>query len=156
MKTRKEKKEEKAERARLKKQKKAALDAAAEKSTEAAEQLKIRIQFEFAEKAVKQLDNVKDLAGLSSRAEVLARALALFYKAIEVQKEGGKFGFLDKDGNLSWYIFPGVKCDKAEARPGEGQGDVGGDDEGAGKGGGTTGVEGSTVEEEPEATGGTE
>jgi hypothetical protein len=78
--------------------------------------VKIRCQFDFSQAAVAQLDEMKEMTGASTRAEVLRNALVLFYSAITVQLDGGKFGFLDNKGNLSWYILPGVKREKAEKR----------------------------------------
>ena len=55
-----------------------------------------RVQFDFTEPAVRQLDELVAETGAASRAEVVRRALGLLKAALDTQKEGGK----DQNGDV--------------------------------------------------------
>lgn len=55
-----------------------------EKSTPA----KVRLNFDFSEESLNKLDEIANTIGAPTRAEVIRRALKLFAKVIEFEKNG--------------------------------------------------------------------
>ena len=61
---------------------------------------KIRVQFDFTDTALRQLDELVAEAGAASRAEVVRRALALFKDALDIQKDGGSVFLKTQHGDI--------------------------------------------------------
>ena len=61
---------------------------------------KTRVQFDFTDIAVRQLDELVEETGAASRAEVVRRALALYKDALDTQKDGGSVLLKTKHGDV--------------------------------------------------------
>ena len=61
---------------------------------------KTRVQFDFTDTAIRQLDELVAEAGAASRAEVVRRALALFKDALDIEKDGGVVLFKTQHGDI--------------------------------------------------------
>jgi len=67
---------------------------------------KIRVQIDLSKKLISKLDSIKENSGASSRTEVIRKALSIYGDIIEQTNRGSKFGFLESNGSLNWYIIP--------------------------------------------------
>jgi metal-responsive CopG/Arc/MetJ family transcriptional regulator len=71
-----------------------------------AQSVKHRLQLDFTEEALKELDNLKDFSGLPNRAEVIRQALRLLQWTIEETQDNGAKILLEKDGKQREVFFP--------------------------------------------------
>lgn len=66
---------------------------------------KIRVQFDFTEESLANLDNLVEVFGASSRAEIIRRSLTLLSDALEEAQNGRKLGFKDSEGSFEGFRF---------------------------------------------------
>ncbi len=66
---------------------------------------KRRLQFDFDELAVKELDELREAAALPNRAELIRQALRFLQWTLDETRKGSTL-LLEKDGNLRQVIFP--------------------------------------------------
>lgn len=66
---------------------------------------KIRIQFDFSQESLANLDKLVQLLGASSRAEVIRRALTLLSDALDESQKGRRLGFKDVKGEFEGLRF---------------------------------------------------
>ena len=66
---------------------------------------KRRLQFDFDEVAVKELDELREATALPNRAELIRHALQFLQWTLDETRKGSTL-LLEKDGNLRQVIFP--------------------------------------------------
>lgn len=66
---------------------------------------KVRIQLDFSERSVTELDDLKQRVGASSRAEVIRNSMRWLYWCAEEVAKGGKF-IIERNGNAKEVVFP--------------------------------------------------
>lgn len=59
---------------------------------------KVRVQFDFNKKSLDKLDELVDLVGAGTRAEVIRRALTLFTELLSADQRGAKLMLREQDG----------------------------------------------------------
>ena len=67
---------------------------------------KHRLQFDFSEEALKQLDELKDAAGLGTRAELIRQALRLLQWTLTETKDNNATILVERDGKMREIVFP--------------------------------------------------
>jgi metal-responsive CopG/Arc/MetJ family transcriptional regulator len=67
---------------------------------------KTRLQFEFADDALQQLDELKSAVGATNRAEVIRQALRLLQWTIEQTQDEKATVLVEKNGKQREVIFP--------------------------------------------------
>jgi metal-responsive CopG/Arc/MetJ family transcriptional regulator len=68
--------------------------------------IKHRLQLDFAEDSLKELDQLKDVTGLPNRAEVIRQALRLLQWTIQETEVKGSTLLLEKNGKQREVVFP--------------------------------------------------
>lgn len=66
---------------------------------------KRRMQFDFTEDAYRRLEKLTKVSGASSKAELVRRALAMYDRAAQCMKEGGKLVIVTSDGEQKELLF---------------------------------------------------
>jgi metal-responsive CopG/Arc/MetJ family transcriptional regulator len=80
---------------------------------------KTRLQFDFTEDALSELDELKSATGAPNRAEVIRQALRLLQWTIEQTQDEKATVLVEKNGRQREVIFPYLsnrRAAKAEAR----------------------------------------
>lgn len=67
---------------------------------------KHRLQFDFTEEALKQLDSLRESTGLSNRAEVVRHALRFFHWMLNELRDKKATLVLERDGKQYVITFP--------------------------------------------------
>jgi metal-responsive CopG/Arc/MetJ family transcriptional regulator len=67
---------------------------------------KHRLQLDFAEEPLRELDQLKDRTGLPNRAEVIRQALRLLQWTIQETEDKGAILLLEKNGKQREVVFP--------------------------------------------------
>jgi hypothetical protein len=67
---------------------------------------KHRLQFDFSDTALKELDELQDITNLPTRAELIRQALRLLQWMLTETQEKGATILIEKDGKLREVIFP--------------------------------------------------
>ncbi len=67
---------------------------------------KKRLQFDFTEDAVQELDELQRLTGVPSRAELIRHALGLLHWVLEETSSGDATLLIEKNGRLRQIVFP--------------------------------------------------
>lgn len=67
---------------------------------------KHRLQLDFSEDALQQLDALKESTGASNRAELIRQALQLFYWTVVETRDNNATLLLEKEGKLREVVFP--------------------------------------------------
>lgn len=67
---------------------------------------KRRLQFDFTDEGLRELDELQKAAGLPTRAELIRHALRLFQWTIDETTKKGATLLLEKDGKLREVVFP--------------------------------------------------
>jgi Arc/MetJ-type ribon-helix-helix transcriptional regulator len=67
---------------------------------------KTRLQFDFSDESLGQLDELKGATGAASRAEVIRQALRLLQWTIEQTQDEKATVLVEKDGRQREVIFP--------------------------------------------------
>ena len=68
--------------------------------------IKHRLQLDFAEDSLKELDQLKEVTGLPNRAEVIRQALRLLQWTIQETEVKGATLLLEKNGKQREVVFP--------------------------------------------------
>ena len=68
--------------------------------------IKHRLQLDFAEEPLRELDQLKDRTGLPNRAEVIRQALRLLQWTIQETADKGATLLLEKNGKQREVVFP--------------------------------------------------
>ena len=68
--------------------------------------MKRRVQFDFSERLVREIDELSNLCDSSSRAETIRRSLGLLKIAVKNWKRGGKFLIEYPDGSREEVFIP--------------------------------------------------
>jgi len=76
---------------------------------------KTRLQFDFTEDALGELDELKALTGASNRAEVIRQSLRLMQWTIEQIRDENATVLVEKNGRQREVIFPYLTSGKAMA-----------------------------------------
>jgi metal-responsive CopG/Arc/MetJ family transcriptional regulator len=76
---------------------------------------KTRLQFDFTDEALGELDELKSATGASNRAEVIRQALRLLQWTIEQTKDENATVLVEKNGRQREVIFPFLTSGKAMA-----------------------------------------
>jgi DNA primase len=66
---------------------------------------KVRVQFDFTESALQELDNLQAAVGVKTRAEVIRYALRVLQWLIQELRSGGKIIVRHKDGKEEAVVF---------------------------------------------------
>ena len=74
---------------------------------------KVRIQLDFSPNAVKELDEMKDLMGVSSRAEVVRQALHWMRWTVLNVSKGGRL-LVEKEGERQQIVLPFISQEETE------------------------------------------
>jgi hypothetical protein len=61
---------------------------------------KVRVQFDFSKESLDKLDEIVASLNVSTRAEVIRRALVLYTEVINAERRGAKLLFRESDGTL--------------------------------------------------------
>lgn len=64
-----------------------------------------RLNLELSEQARERLEKLKDISDLSSFTDVVKRALVLYEKCLDIQKQGGKIILQSKDDSQTELII---------------------------------------------------
>jgi len=67
---------------------------------------KHRLQFDFTEEALKQLDDLKDAVGLGTRAELIRQALRLMQWTLTETRDKNATILVEKEGKVREVVFP--------------------------------------------------
>ena len=67
---------------------------------------KKRLQFDFTEAAVQELDELQRLTGLPSRAELIRHAIGLLHWVLQETSSGDATLLIEKNGRLRQIVFP--------------------------------------------------
>lgn len=67
---------------------------------------KKRLQFDFSEEGLRELDELQEITGLPTRAELIRHALRLLQWTIEETSSKGATLLLEKDGRIREVVFP--------------------------------------------------
>jgi metal-responsive CopG/Arc/MetJ family transcriptional regulator len=67
---------------------------------------KHRLQLDFTEEALRDLDQLRDTTGLPNRAEVIRQALRFLQWTIHEAQENEANLLIEKDGKLRQIVFP--------------------------------------------------
>ena len=67
---------------------------------------KHRLQFDFSEEALKQLDELKDAAGVGTRAELIRQALRLLQWTLTETQDNKATILVERDGKVREIVFP--------------------------------------------------
>jgi hypothetical protein len=86
------------------KRKKMSATAKPKKETKSAKG-KSRVQFDLSKESLKKLDEIAEVVGASTRAEVIRRALFLYTEALEARSRGAEVFFHEADGTLIKVLF---------------------------------------------------
>jgi hypothetical protein len=65
---------------------------------------KKRLQFDFSERALEQLDKLVELTDAASRAEVVRRALQVYNRLVQAEANGAEVLLQGKDGQVQKLI----------------------------------------------------
>jgi len=76
---------------------------------------KTRLQFDFTEDALSELDELKGATGATNRAEVIRQALRLLQWTIEQTRDENATVLVEKNGRQREVIFPFLSPGKAAA-----------------------------------------
>ena len=76
---------------------------------------KTRLQFDFTDEALSELDELKSETGASTRAEVIRQSLRLLQWTIEQTKDENATVLVEKNGRQREVIFPFLSSGKARA-----------------------------------------
>jgi metal-responsive CopG/Arc/MetJ family transcriptional regulator len=76
---------------------------------------KTRLQFDFTEDALGELDELKSATGAPSRAEVIRQSLRLMQWTIEQLRDENATVLVEKNGRQREVIFPYLSSGKATA-----------------------------------------
>ena len=76
---------------------------------------KTRLQFDFTEDALSELDELKGATGATNRAEVIRQALRLLQWTVEQTKDENATVLVEKNGRQREVIFPFLTAGKAVA-----------------------------------------
>ena len=76
---------------------------------------KNRLQFDFTDEALEQLDELKGATGASNRAEVIRRALQMLQWTVEQVQDENATVIVEKNGRQREVIFPFLSSAKASA-----------------------------------------
>ncbi len=76
---------------------------------------KTRLQFDFTEDALSELDELKGATGASNRAEVIRQSLRLLQWTIEQTRDENATVLVEKNGRQREVIFPFLSSGKATA-----------------------------------------
>jgi len=79
---------------------------------------KHRLQFDFSEEGLQQLDKLKDSAGLTTRAELIRQALRLLQWTLTETQDNNASILLEKDGKLREVVFPFMSTARKESDEG--------------------------------------
>jgi len=61
---------------------------------------KARVQFDFTKESLNKLDNLVIKTGVSTRAELIRRALSLYSEIVEAENRNAKLVIREKDGTM--------------------------------------------------------
>ena len=67
---------------------------------------KKRLQFDFTEESLRELDELREITGLPTRAELVRHALRLLQWTIDETANKGATVLLEKDGKIREVVFP--------------------------------------------------
>jgi len=67
---------------------------------------KHRLQFDFSEEALEDLDNLREVTGLQTRAELIRHALRFLQWTLDETKKNDATLLLEKNGKLREVVFP--------------------------------------------------
>lgn len=76
---------------------------------------KTRLQFDFTEDALNELDELKGATGATNRAEVIRQSLRLLQWTIEQTRDENATVLVEKNGRQREVIFPFLSSGKAMA-----------------------------------------
>jgi metal-responsive CopG/Arc/MetJ family transcriptional regulator len=76
---------------------------------------KNRLQFDFTDGALQELDELKSATGASNRAEVIRRALQMLQWTVEQVRDEKATVIVEKNGRQREVIFPFLSSAKATA-----------------------------------------
>jgi metal-responsive CopG/Arc/MetJ family transcriptional regulator len=76
---------------------------------------KTRLQFDFTDEALGELDELKGATGASNRAEVIRQSLRLLQWTIEQTRDENATVLVEKNGRQREVIFPFLSTGKAVA-----------------------------------------
>jgi metal-responsive CopG/Arc/MetJ family transcriptional regulator len=76
---------------------------------------KTRLQFDFTEDALSELDELKGATGAANRAEVIRQSLRLLQWTIEQTRDENATVLVEKNGRQREVIFPFLSSGKAAA-----------------------------------------
>jgi hypothetical protein len=76
---------------------------------------KNRLQFDFSDEALEQLDELKDATGAPTRAEVIRQALRMLQWTVEQVRDEDATVIVEKNGRQREVIFPFLSSAKATA-----------------------------------------
>jgi metal-responsive CopG/Arc/MetJ family transcriptional regulator len=76
---------------------------------------KTRLQFDFTEDALSELDELKGATGATNRAEVIRQSLRLLQWTIEQTRDENATVLVEKNGRQREVIFPFLSSGKAMA-----------------------------------------
>jgi metal-responsive CopG/Arc/MetJ family transcriptional regulator len=76
---------------------------------------KTRLQFDFTDEALSELDELKGVTGATNRAEVIRQALRLLQWTVEQTKDQNATVLVEKNGRQREVIFPFLSPGKAVA-----------------------------------------
>jgi len=68
--------------------------------------IKHRLQLDFTEEALRDLDQIKETTGMPNRAEVIRQALRLLQWTIQETQNNGATILIEKDGRQREVVFP--------------------------------------------------
>lgn len=68
--------------------------------------VRVRLQFDFSLEAVRDLDEIKDVMGLTSRVDVVKQALGLLQWAVRVRQRDAELLIEEKDGAQKVIVLP--------------------------------------------------
>ena len=67
---------------------------------------KTRLQFDFSEEAIAELDNLQEKTGLPTRAELIRQSLRFLQWMLNEATENDATFLIEKDGKLREIVFP--------------------------------------------------
>jgi metal-responsive CopG/Arc/MetJ family transcriptional regulator len=76
---------------------------------------KTRLQFDFTDEALNELDELKGATGATNRAEVIRQSLRLLQWTIEQTRDENATVLVEKNGRQREVIFPFLSAGKAVA-----------------------------------------
>ncbi len=68
--------------------------------------MKHRLQLDFTQQALGELDELREATGLPNRAEVIRQALRLLQWTITETQQNGASLLIEKDGQMRQIVFP--------------------------------------------------